>query len=143
MCKNKYLEVVKINKESMVFLMKINDKEHYEQVKNTINMSNMRSLINSKNYSITKLAMNASVSESTINSYLNGQKIPSLTTLVSISNFLNCNIDFLLGRTNNPANIDEIVMTENKDLNLLFYNIKSLPKEKQELVSAFVKGLMN
>ena len=127
----------------MVFLMKINDKEHYEQVKNTINMSNMRSLIDSKNYSITKLAMNASVSESTINSYLNGQKIPSLTTLVSISNYLNCNIDFLLGRTNNPTNIDEIGMTENKDLNLLFYNIKSLPKEKQELVAAFVKGLMN
>ena len=127
----------------MVFLMKINDKEHYEQVKSTINMSNMRSLIDSKNYSITKLAMNASVSESTINSYLNGQKIPSLTTLVSISNYLNCNIDFLLGRTNNPANIDEIGMTENKDLNLLFYNIKSLPKEKQELVAAFVKGLMN
>lgn len=123
--------------------MKINDKEHYEQVKNTINMSNMRSLIDSKNYSITKLAMNASISESTINSYLNGQKIPSLTTLVSISNYLNCNIDFLLGRTNNPTNVDEIGMTENKDLNLLFYNIKSLPKEKQELVSAFVKGLMN
>lgn len=58
----------------MVFLMKINDKEHYEKVKSTINMSNMRSLIDSKNYSITKLAMNASVSESTINSYLNGQK---------------------------------------------------------------------
>lgn len=127
----------------MVFLMKINDKEHYEKVKSTINMSNMRSLIDSKNYSITKLAMNASVSESTINSYLNGQKIPSLTTLVSIANYLNCNIDFLLGRTNNPANVDEIGMTENKDLNLLFYNIKSLPKEKQELVAAFVKGLMN
>lgn len=127
----------------MVFLMKINDKEHYEKVKSTINMSNMHSLIDSKNYSITKLAMNASVSESTINSYLNGQKIPSLTTLVSISNYLNCNIDFLLGRTNNPTNVDEIGMTENKDLNLLFYNIKSLPKEKQELVSAFVKGLMN
>ena len=103
----------------------------------------MRSLIDSKNYSITKLAMNASVSESTINSYLNGQKIPSLTTLVSIANYLNCNIDFLLGRTKNPANVDEIGMTENKDLNLLFYNIKSLPKEKQELVAAFVKGLMN
>lgn len=123
--------------------MKINDKEHYEKVKSTISMSNMRSLIDSKNYSITKLAMNASVSESTINSYLNGQKIPSLTTLVSIANYLNCNIDFLLGRTNNPANVDEIGMTENKDLNLLFYNIKSLPKEKQELVAAFVKGLMN
>ncbi len=123
--------------------MKINDKEHYEQVKSTIDMSNMRSLIDSKNYSVTKLAINASVSESAINSYLNGQKIPSLTTLVSISNYLNCNLDFLLGRTNNPANIDEMGMTENKDLNLLFYNIKSLPKEKQDLVSAFVKGLMN
>jgi transcriptional regulator with XRE-family HTH domain len=124
--------------------MLINDKEHYNEVKETINMNNMRKLIDTKNYSITKLATNACVSDSTIISYLNGQKIPSVTTLISISNYLNCNIDFLLGRTNNPMKINELNNAySNDELNLLIYNIASLPKDKQDLVEAYVKGLID
>jgi transcriptional regulator with XRE-family HTH domain len=124
--------------------MLINDKEHYNEVKETINMNNMRKLIDTKNYSITKLATNACVSDSTIISYLNGQKIPSVTTLISIANYLNCNIDFLLGRTNNPMKINELNNAySNDELNLLIYNIASLPKDKQDLVEAYVKGLID
>ena len=58
--------------------------------------------------------------------------------------FLNCNLDYLLGRTNNPIKIDDIEkLHTNKELMLLFKNISSLPKEKQALVSAYVKGLIN
>jgi transcriptional regulator with XRE-family HTH domain len=107
-------------------------------------MNNMRKLIDTKNYSITKLATNACVSDSTIISYLNGQKIPSVTTLISIANYLNCNIDFLLGRTNNPMKINELNNAySNDELNLLIYNIASLPKDKQDLVEAYVKGLID
>lgn len=124
--------------------MIINDKEHYDKVKETINMSNMRKLIDTKDYTITKLAMNSCISESSVNAYLNGQKCPSVTTLVSIADFLNCNIDFLLGRTNNPATIDSMEQTSsNPQFDLLIHNIRSLPENKQELVEAFVKGLMS
>ena len=85
--------------------MIINNTEHYDAVRETINMSNMKKLIDSKDYSVTKLAMNACISDSSINSYINGNKLPSVTNLVSIANYLNCNIDFLLGRTDNPLPI--------------------------------------
>lgn len=87
--------------------------------------------------------MEFKVSVSTINSYLNGQKIPSITSLISIGKFLNCNLDYLLGRTDNPIKINDIEnLFKNKKLMLLFNNISSLTKEKQALVAAYVKGLI-
>jgi len=120
----------------------INDKENYEKVKSTINMRNMKKLIESKDYSVTKLAMNACVSGSTVNAYLNGQKLPSITNLVSIANFLNCNIDFLLGRTDNPLPIEKLnSLSKDSELSILINNISSLSKDKQKLVEAYIKGL--
>lgn len=124
--------------------MIINDKENYERVKSTINMRNMKKLIDSKDYSITKLATNACISDSTVNAYLNGQKLPSITNLVSIANFLNCNIDFLLGRADNPLPIEKLnSLSKDSELSILINNISSLPKDKQKLVEAYVKGLMD
>ena len=107
-------------------------------------MSNMKKLIDSKDYSVTKLAMNACISDSSINSYINGNKLPSVTNLVSIANFLNCNIDFLLGRTDNPLPIEKLnSLSKDSELSILINNISSLPKDKQKLVEAYVKGLMD
>lgn len=123
--------------------MIINDKENYDKIKKSISMNNLKKIINSKKYTITKVAMEFKVSVSTINSYLNGQKIPSITSLISIGKFLNCNLDYLLGRTDNPIKINDIEnLFKNKKLMLLFNNISSLPKEKQALVAAYVKGLI-
>lgn len=124
--------------------MIINDRDNYEKVKNSISMDNLRKIIKSKGYTTTKVAMESKVSESTINAYINGQKLPSVTSLISMSEFLKCNSDYLLGRTNNPMKIDDIEkLHTNEELMLLFQNISSLPEEKQALVSAYVKGLMN
>ena len=124
--------------------MIINNTEHYDAVRETINMSNMKKLIDSKDYSVTKLAMNACISDSSINSYINGNKLPSVTNLVSIANYLNCNIDFLLGRTDNPLPIEKLnSLNKDSELSMLINNISSLPKDKQKLVEAYVKGLMD
>ena len=123
--------------------MIINDKENYDKIKKSISMNNLKKIINSKKYTITKVAMEFKVSVSTINSYLNGQKIPSITSLISIGKFLNCNLGYLLGRTDNPIKINGIEnLFKNKKLMLLFNNISSLTKEKQTLVAAYVKGLI-
>ena len=123
--------------------MLINDKEHYDKVKASISMENLRKLLESKDYSITKLATRAGISGSTINSYLNGQKIPSLTTLVSMANYLNCNIDFLIGRTNIPLRVEEVNSMWDDETNITIRNLIDLPKQKRELVDAYIKGLMN
>lgn len=127
--------------------MRINDKESYENISNSISMSNLRKILDSKKISTVKLAMNANVSDSTINAYLkngSGKKIPSLPTLISIADYLNCSIDYLLDRSDNPMiNSDVNLVNNDKDLNQLMQNITSLPKEKRELVIAYVQGLLN
>lgn len=127
--------------------MRINDKESYENISNSISMGNLRKILDSKKISTVKLAMNANVSDSTINAYLkngSGKKIPSLPTLISIADYLNCSIDYLLDRSDNPMiNSDINLINNDKDLNQLMQNITSLPKEKRELVIAYVQGLLN
>ncbi len=77
--------------------MKIIDKENYEQIWNSISMKNLHKVIISNDYTLTKVAINSKVSDSTIISY-----IPlSLPPLISIADFLNVNIDYLLDRTKN------------------------------------------
>lgn len=131
----------------MVITMRINDKESYENISNSISMGNLRKILDSKKISTVKLAMNANVSDSTINAYLkngSGKKIPSLPTLISIADYLNCSIDYLLDRSDNPMiNSDVNLINNDKDLNQLMQNITSLPKEKRELVIAYVQGLLN
>lgn len=124
--------------------MRINDRENYDLIRNSISMKNLGKIIASKDYTITKLAINSKVSDSTIISYISGQKIPSLPTLISIADFLNVNIDYLLDRTDNPMKINDLkIFDGNNELGLLIKNIMELPDEKQQLVSAYVKGLID
>lgn len=124
--------------------MRINDKENYDQIRNSISMKNLGKIMASRDYKITKLAVNSKISDSTIVSYMAGQKIPSLPTLISIADFLNVNIDFLLDRTDNPMKIDDLKMLDgNKELSLLVKNIMELPEAKQQLVIAYVQGLID
>ena len=123
--------------------MLINDKENYDKVRKSISMDNLRKILNSKNYSIVKLATHSGVSTSTINSYLNGQKIPSLTTLISIANYLNTNIDFLIGRSKNPLRLEDIDKICDENINLIIQSLINLPKQKHELVFTYIKGLLD
>jgi len=122
--------------------MIINDKEHYDKVRSTISMSNMRKLLDNKEYSVTKLAMSSGISVSTVNSYLNGQKLPSITTLVSIADYLGCNLDYLIGRANNPELIDQYSVS-NPGMDELFFRIRRLPEVKVKMVLAYIEGLLD
>ena len=123
--------------------MRINDKENYDIIRISISMTNLKKIIDSKQISMVKLAMNSKISDSTIKAYISGQKIPSLPTLVSIADYLNCNIDYLLDRTNNPIKIDDISsINKNEEVNQLFQNIMSLPNDKRNLVIGYVQGLL-
>ena len=104
--------------------MRINDKENYDKVKSSISMRNLKTIIDSKDYTITKVAINSKISDSTVNAYINGQKIPSLPTLISIGDYLNCNLDYLLDRTDNPITISDLdKINSDRELNQLFQNI--------------------
>ena len=124
--------------------VRINDKENYLSIRNSISMTNLKKIINAKGCLITKAAINSRVSESTLKAYMNGQKIPSIPTLISLADFLNCNLDYLLDRTDNPIKFKNInKINNNQEINQLLQNIVSLPSDKQQLVIAYVKGLLN
>ena len=124
--------------------MRRNDKENYEKIKSNISMKNLKTIMENKGFSAVKIAVNSKISDSTVNAYINGQKIPSLPTLISMGDYLNCNLDYLLDRTDNPININDLNKSEeDKELSQLFQNIMSLPNEKRQLVIAYVKGILN
>ena len=124
--------------------MRINDKENYENIRSKITMKNLKSIIENNGFSVVKVAMNSKISDSTVNAYINGQKIPSVPTLISMVDYLNCNLDYLLDRTNNPINVNDLnKINTDKELSELIQIISSLPKEKRQLVIAYVKGILN
>lgn len=126
--------------------MKINDRENYDKVRKTISMKNLSKILNDKNIKITKLAQfsDVTITDSTVNSYINGQKLPSVTSLVSIANYLDCSIDYLLDRVDNPMRIDKVEhIKQNERLNLLVNNISNMSEDKLKLVEAYVKGLID
>lgn len=123
--------------------MKINDKDKFMSAKKSISMNNLKKIIADKNFYITKVAINSGVTDTSIKAYMGGTKTPSLPTLISMADFLGCNLDYLLDRTSNPVKINDIEkLGGNPELNMLFSNIMFLPKDKRELVIAYVKGLL-
>lgn len=70
--------------------------------------------------------------------------MPLIPTLVSLADFLNVNMDYLLERTDNPMKIDDLrKFDEDQDFNLLIKNIMELPVGKKQLVRACVKGIID
>lgn len=51
------------------------------------------------------------ISPGLMSEYKNGIKTPTVENLIKIANFLDCSIDFLLGRTDNP-NAHKIISNE-------------------------------
>lgn len=122
--------------------MIINDKQKYEEIRSTISMKNIRKLLDDKECTVVKLATNCGIGESTVNSYLIGDRLPSVTTLVSMADYLHCNTDFLLGRTNNPEDIDTY-SSANPKVDEIMHKLRKLPIHQVELVDAYIKGLID
>ena len=125
--------------------MRINNSENYESIKNSITMNNLRKIIESKDYSIVKVAMNSKISDSTVKAYMNpnSDKIPSLPTLISMADYFDCNLDYLLDRTDNPMKVDEIdSLSKDAELSQLVHTIRTLNKNQRALVNAYIQGLL-
>lgn len=49
-----------------------------------------------------RVAKGTGISQGLMNEYKNGVKIPTIENLTKIADYLNCSVDYLLGRTDNP-----------------------------------------
>ncbi len=49
-----------------------------------------------------KVAKETGISQGLMNEYKNGVKFPTIQNLIKIADYLDCSIDYLLGRTDDP-----------------------------------------
>ena len=64
--------------------------------------------------------------------------------MISLAEFFNTSLDYLVDLTDNPIKVDDIdFINKDPELNQLMQNIMSLPIDKLELVNAYIQGLLN
>lgn len=121
--------------------MRINDKEEYNKVRNTVNMENLKKIRIEKGYGIIKTATLTNLTESTISAYECNLKIPSLPSLISLANVFNCSLDYLIGRTNNPLRVEDT--NKKESLNYILNNFQALNDVNKEKAQSYIKGLLD
>lgn len=87
-------------------------------------MENLRIIREKRNINQQKIAVELEISQESISKYETGKAFPSKDILIKLADYLNCSIDYLLGRTENPnVNRDNVFNNDEKIENLIFrYN---------------------
>lgn len=62
----------------------------------------LRELRKSRGISQLKLAMDLSTSQNTISRYETGEREPGITELITLADYFDVSVDYLLGCTDNP-----------------------------------------
>ena len=124
--------------------MERRDEEKFTEITNSITMNNLKKIIDEKGYSKEKVATSIGIAESTIYNYIARERTPYLNTLISLAEFFNTSLDYLVDLTDNPIKVDDMdFINKDPELNQLMQNIMSLPSDKRELVNAYIQGLLN
>lgn len=58
--------------------------------------------IQKKGITAYKVAKETGISQGLMNEYKNGIKTPTVQNIIKIADYLDCSIDYLVGRTDNP-----------------------------------------
>ena len=66
------------------------------------NLNNLFIRINDLGINAKTLSENTGISTGNISDWKSGRSMPTAKKLISLADYLNCSIDYLLGRTNNP-----------------------------------------
>lgn len=61
-----------------------------------------KKIIQTNNLTAYRVAKDTGISQGLMAEYHRGDKIPTVNNLVKIADYLNCSVDYLLGRTDNP-----------------------------------------
>lgn len=87
-------------------------------------MENLRKIREKRNINQLKIAMDIGITQESISKYETGNAFPSRDILLKLADYLNCSIDYLLDRTDNPnINKDKNSIEDENIENLIFrYN---------------------
>lgn len=92
--------------------------------------------IQSKGITAYRVAKETGISQGLMNEYKNGLRIPATENLVKIADYLDCSIDFLLGRSKNE-------LEEPEDEHRLIKAYRQLTDEGQRAVLNFAEMSAN
>ena len=67
-----------------------------------VNLNNLFLIIEKNGLTASKVAADTGISTGNISDWKNGRSMPSAMKLDVLADYLNCSIDYLLGRTDNP-----------------------------------------
>lgn len=59
-------------------------------------------VLQARNITAYKLSKDTGITQGMISYWKNGERMPSAENLITLADYLDCSIDYLLGRTNNP-----------------------------------------
>lgn len=104
-----------------------NNKEEFNISKEKIDMSNLKILRKRKGYSQIKLQHLVGVSNSSIEAYEQGVRIPSLPTAYRLSEVLGSSIDYIVGKS---SELDKYYTLSQEDKDKVIKLITELSKAK-------------
>lgn len=98
-------------------------------------LDRIKFLAKEKNLSLSEIERNADLAKTSIYTWKN--KTPNAKTLEKVANILDTNIDYLIGRSNDPSPIDE------EDDPSMFFRIdmRNVPEEDRDEFKAQLKLL--
>lgn len=99
-------------------------------------MNRIKDLRKKRKITQIRLSIAAEVSQETISAYENGKAEPKMDKLIRIADFLNTTTDYLLGRTDNDAPLNEVTNNiVDEQLNELINNYARLNKlQRKDLI---------
>lgn len=97
-------------------------------------MENLKKMREKRNKSQLQISMALEISQESVSKYETGNAFPSKNILIKLADYLDCSIDYLLGRTDNPnLNTDKISKEDSETENLIFRYKKLSDSNKNKL----------
>lgn len=109
-----------------------NNNEEFNISKQKIDMSNLKKMRTQKGYSQIKLQHLVGVSNSSIESYEQQVRIPSLPVAYRLSEVLGCSIDYLVGKANEFDKYYLLSQTDKDKIVSLINELYELSKKEKE-----------
>ncbi len=98
----------------------------------------IKTLAKTKKITIGQMLSDCDISKNTLSTMQSGGYLPRVENLAKIADYLDCSVDYLLGRTDNPEiNKQEVLIMDNNPSSINFEKIAS------DIISKIERGNQN
>lgn len=104
--------------------------------KNILKAPNLMKILEERGMG-NKISKATGISSGNISDWKSGKSAPNLEAISKIADYLNCSVDYLLGRTDNPQGLNSNIDPDTAEAIRLFAN---LPKDKRTELLNFIRA---